>query len=455
MQVINPASGAVISDLKEDNAATAQQKYQTAQAAQAAWAARPISERIAIITTFYDRLEADIDNLGSVLSSEVGKPLGQAKGEVNGARSRIKYFLENAEKWLSPETVLETEGMREMISFEPLGVIGNISAWNYPYLVGVNVFVPGLIAGNSVLYKPSEYASLTGIEIGKHLHAAGVPKEVFQVVIGGKEAGQALLDLPLDGYFFTGSYATGKYIYETVASKMVPCQLELGGKDPMYVSADNKDMVRVTNAGVEGAFYNNGQSCCAVERIYVHESLYDKYVEGFMQEFEKMIKVGDPTVEGVFNGPLTREPQLAVLEDQVQDALAKGAKLLAGGKRIDRPGYYFEPTVLVDVNHSMKVMKDESFGPIIGIQKVSNDDEAVALMLDTEYGLTASVFADSEASAQPILAQMNSGTVYWNACDRVSPNVPWSGRGHSGIGATLSYMGIRAFIKPKAWHLRN
>ncbi|MCB9235429.1 MAG: aldehyde dehydrogenase family protein [Bacteroidia bacterium] len=455
MQVINPANGSVITTLTEDTAASAAKKYETAKAAQPAWAARSVAERVAILEKFYHSLEADIQSLAATLTSEVGKPLGQSRGEVNGARNRIRFFLDNSEKWLKAETTFETEGLREVISFEPLGVIGNISAWNYPYLVGVNVFVPALIAGNAVLYKPSEFATLTGIEIGKHLHAAGVPAEIFQLVIGGKEAGQALLDLPLDGYFFTGSYATGKFIYEAVAPKMVPCQLELGGKDPLYISADNSNLAKVANAGVEGAFYNNGQSCCAVERIYVHENLYDAYLEKFMEEFDQMIKTGDPTEEGVFIGPLTREAQIQVLEDQVQDALKKGARLLAGGKRMNRPGYYFEPTVLVDVDHTMKVMMDESFGPVIGIQKVGSDDEAVKLMLDTEYGLTSAVYADHEENATPILEKMNSGTVYWNACDRVSPHVPWSGRGHSGIGATLSYLGIRAFTKPKAWHLRK
>ena len=190
--------------------------------------------------------------------------------------------------------------MGEKIAFEPLGVVANISAWNYPFLVGVNVFVPALIAGNAVLYKPSEYATLTGLKIQDLLFKAGIPKNVFAAVVGGAEAGESLLELPLDGYFFTGSYRTGKHIYQSVAHKMVPVQLELGGKDPMYVSADNTNIQGVAAAGVEGAFYNNGQSCCAVERIYVHESIYDQYVEAFKSEMANM-KVGNPTDDGIFH----------------------------------------------------------------------------------------------------------------------------------------------------------
>jgi acyl-CoA reductase-like NAD-dependent aldehyde dehydrogenase len=285
------------------------------------------------------------------------------------------------------------------------------------------------------------------------LWQAGVPKDVFQVVVGAKGAGEALLNLPLDGYFFTGSYATGKYIAERVAGKLVPIGLELGGKDPMYVCED-VDVKSAAANGVEGAFYNNGQSCCAVERIYVHENIYDAYVEAFVAEAKQM-KMGDPTVEGTFLGSLTRPQQMDILADQVADATAKGANLLLGGKRADQKGFYFNPTVLSNVNHSMKVMMDESFGPIIGMQKVKGDTEAIELMLDTPYGLTSAVFTTDENRALELMQQLNSGTVYWNCCDRVSPNIPWSGRGSSGLGSTLSHAGIRTFVQPKSYHLRG
>ena len=454
MNIINPTTEEVIKTIAEDNVEQITSKYQLLLSGQPFWAEVQLKERIAIISKFKQLLLDNIDTLAETLTSETGKPLWQAKNEVRGAAGRIDFFINNSAKYLAEEVVHREAGLTELIAYEPLGVIANISAWNYPYLVGTNVFIPALIAGNAVLYKPSEFATLTGLKIQEMFYQAGVPENVFQIVLGGGAAGAALLELPLDGYFFTGSYNTGKLIYEKVATKMVPCQLELGGKDPLYVTDDNQNIANVAAAGVEGAFYNNGQSCCSVERIYVHEKVYDEYLDAFLKETANW-KVGDPMVEGTFISPLTRKQQLDVLEDQVADALAKGAKLVAGGKRIEGKGYYFEPTVLVDVDHTMKVMQDESFGPIIGIQKVSSDEEAVKLMKDTEYGLASAVYTDSLDRAEKLLKQMDSGSAYWNCCDRVSANLPWSGRRNSGIGATLSHIGIRAFTKPKGYHMRG
>ena len=453
MKIINPATEAVIKEVAEDNATSIHAKFQTAKIAQKSWAKVPLKERIACIAKFNELMLANADKIAADLTAEVGKPLGQAKGEINGGLGRSKFFVENSEKYLAEEWMVSEGATREKITYEPLGVIANISAWNYPILVGFNVFIPALIGGNAVLYKPSEYSTLTGLNMAEMLWQAGIPKDVFQVVIGGKDAGEALLDLPLDGYFFTGSYATGKYIAERVAGKLVPVGLELGGKDPMYVCED-VDVNSAAAAGVEGAFYNNGQSCCAVERIYVHEKIYDDYVAEFLKEAKQM-KLGDPTEEGTFLGSLTRPQQISVLEDQVKDAVDKSASLLLGGKRADKNGFFFEPTVLSNVDHSMKVMMDESFGPIIGIQKVKDDTEAISLMLDTPYGLTSAVYTKNEDRALQLMKQLNSGTVYWNCCDRVSPNIPWSGRGNSGLGSTLSHAGIRTFVQPKSYHLRG
>ncbi len=452
MKIINPATEAVIKEVSADTAASIQTKFETAKTAQKQWAKVPLNERIACVAKFNELMLANADKIAADLTAEVGKPLGQAKGEINGGVGRSQYFVENSENYLAEEWMVSEGATREKLTYEPLGVIANISAWNYPILVGMNVFIPALIGGNAVLYKPSEYSTLTGINMAEMLWKAGIPKDVFQVVIGDKEAGEALLELPLNGYFFTGSYATGKYIAERVASKLVPVGLELGGKDPMYVCED-VDVKAAAAAGVEGAFYNNGQSCCAVERIYVSEKIYDNYVSAFLEEAKQM-KVGNPTEEGVFLGSLTRPQQMAVLEEQVKDAIEKGASLLLGGKRLDRNGFYFEPTVLSNVDHSMKVMMDESFGPIIGIQKVKDDAEAIGLMLDTPYGLTSAVYTTTEDRALELMSQLNSGTVYWNCCDRVSPNLPWSGRGASGLGSTLSHAGIRTFVQPKSYHLR-
>ena len=454
MNIVNPATGAVIAAVEQDDQHSLDIKHNALKEGQKTWSAVSLQQRIEILKAYSKLLASHIEPLAKTLTDEVGKPLQQSKNEINGSISRIEWLTNNAEKYLADETMNATVGMTELIRYEPLGVVCNISAWNYPYLVGTNVFVPALLAGNAVFYKPSEFATLTGLQIEKLLKEAGVPENIFQVAIGGALTGEILLNLPLDGYFFTGSYKTGKYIYEKVAPKMVPCQCELGGKDPLYVTDDVEDVVAVAAGTADGAFYNNGQSCCAVERIYVHEKVYAAYVDAFVKEVQSW-KIGNPLEGGVYIGAISRPSQLAFLEQQVADAIAKGATLLTGGKRIEGDGYFFEPTVLTNVDHSMSLMREESFGPIIGIMKVSNDAEALQLMNDTLYGLTASVYSSNRERAEKILAATDAGTGYWNCCDRVSAALPWSGRKHSGFGATLSYAGIRAFTQPKAFHLRG
>jgi acyl-CoA reductase-like NAD-dependent aldehyde dehydrogenase len=454
MQIINPATEEVIRELKEDSQGSLASRFVKLKSGQPAWGGKELQERVSVLRKFADLLSANKDHLAATLTSEVGKPLQQSFNELNGARGRIKWITDNAERFLSDETMHEEKGLVEKIRYEPLGVVCNISAWNYPYLVGVNVFVPALIAGNTVMYKPSEYSTLTGLEIEKLLKEAGVPDNAFQAAVGAREVGEFLLDLPFDGYFFTGSYKTGKYIYERVAPKMVPCQCELGGKDPIYIADDILDVKSVAAGTADGAFYNNGQSCCAVERIYVHEKIYDRYVQEFINEV-KSWKMGLPTDQGVYLGPLTRKDQLTILEEHVDEAVERGGKVLLGGRRVQRKGYYFEPTVLTDVSNDMRVMKEESFGPIIGIMRVGDDEEAVKLMQDNDYGLTAGVYSQSQQRAESILARINAGTGYWNCCDRVSASLPWSGRNRSGFGSTLSHQGIRVFTRPKGYHLKG
>lgn len=454
LEIFNPASGDLIKQLPADHTDTLLTKFGALKANQPSWAATDLMDRVDVLTQFCELLKTYQEQLAETLTTETGKPRWQAINEINGAIARITWLCEHAPKYLEKEVMTQAPGLTEQISYEPLGVVGNISAWNYPYLVGVNVFVPALLAGNAVLYKPSEFASLTGLEITKLLWRAGIPENIFQPAIGGAAVGKDILNLDLNGYFFTGSYATGKWIHEQVASKLVPCQLELGGKDPVYVCDDVADVASVAASVADGAFYNNGQSCCSVERIYVHASIYDEFVAAFVNQVQSW-SVGDPRVADTYFGPLTRGAHLEVLANQVTDAVAKGASVGTGGKRINRPGNYFEPTVLLDVNHTMTVMREETFGPVIGIMKVDDDDAALTLIQDTDYGLTAGVYSASEQRARALLRHINSGSVYWNCCDRVTPALPWSGRKHSGIGATLSHAGLRAFTQPKGWHLRH
>lgn len=454
LSIFNPATGKEITQVTTDSKETILKKFKEAKNAQQNWQLTPIADRLGMIENFKKLLLRNIEKLAAILTAEVGKPIQQSRNEINGAINRINWFILNSEKYLFPETMYEDDSICEMIRYEPLGVIANISAWNYPYLVGVNVFIPALIGGNAVLYKPSEFATLTGIEIARLMAESGIPESVFSIITGAKDAGESLLELPLDGYFFTGSYATGQYIYNRVAPKMVPCQCELGGKDPLYVADDIADIKAVAIGTADGAFYNNGQSCCAVERIYVHEKIYDEYVTHFINEV-KSWKIGNPTEDSVYIGALTRQAQVSVLASQINNATENGATIATGGKAIAMNGNFFEPTVLLNVTNDMAVMQEESFGPIIGIMKVKNDLEAIEMMNDTQYGLTAAVYSGSEERAKSILAKIDAGTGYWNCCDRVTAALPWSGRKHSGIGSTLSHQGIRAFVQPKAYHLRK
>jgi acyl-CoA reductase-like NAD-dependent aldehyde dehydrogenase len=450
LQIHNPASGALLAELPADDAASIAAKAAAARAAQPAWAARPLAERIAIVRRFRDAVVAEREALATTLTQEVGKPITQSRNELNGLLPRLDFFLAEAARALADESVFDDGAMRERIGHVPLGVVANISAWNYPWFVSCNVVIPALLAGNAVLYKPSEYATLTGAHLVRALHEAGVPSEVLALVVGTGAAGAALLEQPIDGLFFTGSVATGKRIAAALAGRLVKLQLELGGKDPTYVRAD-ADPKAAAESLADGAMYNSGQSCCSVERIYVHAAVYDAFVEQFLETVDGF-KVGDPMDEGTYIGAIARAPQLDVLDAQVADAKAKGATLRRGGHRL--PNQAYAPTVFTEVDHTMTLMREESFGPVIGIQKVRSDDEALALMNDTHYGLTAGVYSKDEAAARALLARVSAGSVYWNCCDRVSPRLPWSGVGDSGIGLTLSTHGILAFTRPKAWHLR-
>ncbi len=454
MKIINPATEEVLTEIQEDTPDTVKKKFEKSKLSQTCWRLSKLEDRISKISLFRELLISNLPVLAETLSKETGKPISQARNEIKATPDRIQFFIDHVRETLSAEEIAGAPaGMKERITYEPIGVVANISAWNYPYFVGSNVYIPALLAGNTVLYKPSEFATMTGLEVARLMKEAGIPEDVFTPIIGGGSVGASLLSHPLNGVFFTGSYATGVKIAQAAAASLPKLQLELGGKDPVYVCED-VDLKTAAEGIADGAFYNNGQSCCSVERIYVHNSVYTEFLKFFV-ETVRGFKLGDPLDEKNYLGPLTRKEQVAVLEKQVNDAVSKGAKLECGGKKISRPGYYFEPTVFSNVNHSMVLMRDESFGPIIGIQSVENDEEATKLMNDTAYGLTAGVYTKDAKRAEAILSQIQSGSVYWNCCDRVSPRLPWTGRGYSGVGSTLSWHGIMAFVQPKAWHLRG
>lgn len=451
LDVIDPWSGRLHAQVARSTAAQIAASFAEARRAQRAWAARSLDERVAVLERFGALLEAGARGLAAELTAQSGKPIRQALSEIRATVGRVAFFTSHVGEELAVRQVAGGATV-ERVSFDPLGVVANISAWNYPYFVGANVIVPALLAGNAVLYKPSEVTPLSGASIARLLHQAGVPREVFVCVQGDGVEAQALLSQRPDGVFFTGSHATGVAIARQVAAHLGVLQLELGGKDPIYVH-DDVDVAAAAAAVAEGAFYNAGQSCCAVERVYVHQRVHDEFVAHFVRAAEALV-LGDPSHEGTDMGPLARPQQLEVLQGQLQDALVKGAELRCGGGRWEEHGGFWRPTVVTGVDHSMSLMRDESFGPIIGVMGVAGAQQARELMADTEYGLTAGVYALSQDVATAILSGLPVGSVYWNCCDRVSPALPWSGRGHSGVGSTLGLEGIRAFVQPRAWHLR-
>ena len=313
--------------------------------------------------------------------------------------------------------------------------------------------MPALLAGNAVCYKPSEHATLTGLRLVDLLHRAGVPVDVVHAIVGGGPTGAALIEADVDLVCFTGSYGTGREVARAAADRLVRVQLELGGKDAAYV-CDDVDPEEAAFSVAEGAFYNGGQSCSAIERVYVHEAVWEAFVAALV-EVVRAYRVGDPADDATDVGPLARAEQLPLLEAQLADAVDKGGKVRCGGERLDRPGNWFAPTVVADVPDTAALMRDESFGPVIGVARVRDDADAIARIDDTEFGLGAAVFSRDRARAERILGRLDVGNAYWNTADRSCVRLPWAGRRHSGLGTSMSESGVRVFVREKAWHLKE
>ncbi|MEO1298517.1 MAG: aldehyde dehydrogenase family protein, partial [Cyanobacteria bacterium J06636_16] len=337
LTILNPATEALITEAPIDEPPAIQEKAAQALTAQRDWTATPLAERIAAIARCRDALSLKQDDLAATLTAETGKPITQAKNEISATIGRIDFFIDQVAEVMAPEIVYQdpvgvpgTAALEEVITYDPLGVVANISAWNYPYFVGSNVFIPALLTGNAVLYKPSEFATLTGLAIADQLHKAGIPQDIFVPIVGAGATGASLLEQRLNGVFFTGSYATGKKIATAAAAQLAKIQLELGGKDPAYVCEDVAVVADVAAALADGAFYNNGQSCCAVERLYVHADIYDEFLDAFLEAVSSFV-MGDPTNPDTYLGPISRKPHLSELERQVKDAVSQGATVRCGG----------------------------------------------------------------------------------------------------------------------------
>ena len=449
--VRNPATGEVIRSIAVTELSEIRQKARRARDAQRAWSARPYDERAAALRAFGTLLDKESEDCARITTSETGKPIRQSRNEVRAVLERIAWNVDHVGAVIADRVVTRADHLEERVTLEPMGVVAHVSAWNYPYFVGLNSIVPALLTGNAVLYKPSEFATLTGLRLVDLLHRAGVPVDVVQTVVGGGAAGAGLVDADIDMVCFTGSYTTGTKVAAAVADRLVRVQLELGGKDAAYV-CDDVDVDDAAAAVAEGAFYNSGQSCSATERVYVHDRIWDRFVDAFV-DVVRSYRVGPPDDDATDLGPLARPAQLDVLDSQIADAQARGARVLVGGSRLERAGNWFPPTVLIDVDDRAAVLRDESFGPVIALQPVADDAEALARMNDTEFGLGAAVFARERERAVALLNQLDVGNAYWNVADRSCVRLPWAGRRHSGMGVSMSESGVRAFVREKAWHL--
>jgi len=450
---INPATLEELARFHIASSAEVNAAVARARAAQPAWGALSFRNRARYILKLqrevYDRQE----EISSIISDETGKPAFEAlTAEVFPACDLMSHFAANARRILRDErfTLAVFRNKRSMISYQPLGVVGIISPWNFPFSIPMGGIVMALIAGNAVVFKPSEYTPMVGDAIKRVVASAGFPEGVLEVFQGDGSTGAALVDSPVDKIFFTGSVRTGKKIAESAARRLLPAVLELGGKDPMIVLED-APFERTVKGAVWGAFMNCGQVCASVERLYVAEPIAEKFIAAVVNEVRKL-RVGAPSGCSTDIGPLTNENQLNVVIDHVADAVARGARVLTGGRRRDDlGGYFFEPTVLIDVNSSMKVMTEETFGPVLPIKVVKDEEEAIVEANSTRYGLLASVWTSDNERGRRIARRIEAGTVVINDAlyTHGAAQTPWFGVKESGLGVTHGAQGLFEFVRMK------
>jgi len=452
---VNPATGEVLRELDCASDADVRAAVEKARAAQPAWAQLPLRDRIAVLREFQKRLHARKSEIADAITREAGKPVAEALvTEVLVVLDAARFLIDNAFPLLRDEPLphanLATKLKTGRLVREPHGVIGIISPWNYPFSIPATETLAALVAGNAVVLKPSELTPLVALELASLLHAAGVPKDVFQVVIGEGAAGAALVHSSIDKLVFTGSVATGKRIAAASAERLLPVVLELGGKDPMIV-LDDADLDVASSAAVWGAFVNAGQACLSVERCYVHREVYEKFVNACVEKTKKL-RVGHGEDRETDIGPLIHERQLHIVESHVEDAKSRGARVLAGGSRLPKLGpNFYAPTVLADVTHDMRIMREETFGPVLPIMPFDSDDEAARLANDSDYGLAASIFTSDSARGERLARRIHAGTVMVNdviSCFGIS-EAPHGGVKASGIGRTHGRFGLEEMVRVK------
>lgn len=455
IQCISPVDGSVYAERPALSSADATAAVARARAAQAGWAALPLDERIARVKAGVAALNGMKDRVVEELAWQMGRPT-RFGGEFGGVNDRTAYMAEIAESALAPMVVENSDRFERRIAREPVGVVFVIAPWNYPYLTSINTIVPALIAGNSVVLKHATQTLVVGERLAEAFHAGGVPADVFQNVVLDHETTEALIGARAFNFInFTGSVAGGQAIERAAAGTFTGLGLELGGKDPGYVM-DDADLDAAVDSLMDGAMYNAGQCCCGIERIYVHTSLFEAFVEKAVA-WVKALKLGNPFDPDSTLGPMANKRFAQIVRGQIADALTDGAKALIDPALFpaDDGGAYLAPQILVNVNHEMRVMREESFGPVVGIMAVKDDAEAIAAMNDSPYGLTCSLWTKDPARAAAVGAQVETGTVFMNRCDYLDPALCWTGCKDTGRGGSLSVLGYYAVTRPKSYHLKK
>lgn len=458
LRTISPIDGATIVERPLSSAAEIESALANARGAFASWRATKLVERQAIVARAIDILESQSDAIAAEITAQMGRPLRYTPGEIRGLAERGRYMTEIAPRALAPIEPPQSSSIKRQIRREALGVVAVVAPWNYPFLTSVNAIVPALLAGNTVLLKPSHQTPLTAERYQAAFRAAGLPAGVFQhLFLGHEDTLRVIADPRVDFVCFTGSVEGGHAVKRALADRFTGAGLELGGKDPAYVRADAALDFTVEQL-VDGAFFNSGQSCCGIERIYVHADVYDSFVERFVA-LTKQYVLGDPRDQATTLGPMVRAGAADFVRRQIAEATARGARALVDPAPFtaDRGtgSAYLAPQVLVDVDHSMSVMRDESFGPVVGIQRVTSDGQAVALMNDSQFGLTASLWSEDAARAEQLADGIEAGTIFLNRCDYLDPSLAWTGVKDSGVGCTLSAVGFEQMTRPKSFHFRH
>ncbi len=453
---ISPVDGSVYVERPFATGAEISATLDRAVKAQSQWKHVSIAERAAICHKFCDALLAHANEIGLEICWQMGRPISQAPNEARGGVERTRFMIEEAEAGLAAYDPGPKEGFKRYIKREPLGVVYVIAPWNYPILTTVNSVIPSIMAGNAVVLKHSPQTPLVAERFAQCFAEAGLPEGVFQVLhLSHEDAENTVRDSRVNHVAFTGSVATGHKVQRAAADRFISIGLELGGKDPGYVRADADVAFAVENL-IDGAFFNSGQCCCGIERLYLHENVYDEFIERAVA-MANAYRLGDPTRQDTNLGPVVNIRAADFIRGQVAEAVSQGAKTLVDTSRfeMDKPGStYVAPQILVDVDHSMRVMTEETFGPIVGVMKVKSDEEALALMNDTPFGLTAAIFTRDTEAAEALGDRIETGTVFLNRCDALDPALPWVGVKDSGRGYTLSRWGYETLTRPKAYHLR-